>query len=287
MIFLHYTAGGLKRTADLSEIFANQSCMLVGGAPTLHTQPLELLANRGVLACAMNNSALHFQPTLWCSVDRPECFEPQILLDPRIMKFGNIAHAEIKLDGKYNGKRFYEFPNTFFYLLKDDVPWSEYLAPRREIPWYSNTLFTSIYLLYYLGIRRIVLAGSDFGTANGHMYAHTTKLTDLQTKWNTDLYDSQVHELRRMKPVFEQARLEFYDCSVNSRLKGVYEHISFEKAVELCTQGFPQQPLPPASLPHCSVYATQSIQERIAKWPGYRVVGVDEKAVAGNQTTVL
>ena len=288
MIFLHYTAGGLKRTADLSEIFRGQAAMLVGGAPSLASQPLELLARRGVLTMAMNNAALHFQPSLWCSVDRPECFEPRILLDPRIMKFANSAHADTKLDARYNNLRFTEMPNTYFYLLQDNVPWAEYLAARREVPWYSNTLFTGIYILYHLGVRRIILAGSDFGMdKNGSMYVHNTKLSALENKWNTDLYDSQVHELRRLKPVFEAAGLEFYDCSANSRLSQVYKHVSMEEAIELCLAHFPSKQLPTNELPHCSRFAHQTIQEAIARWPGYKLVGGQENNNDGPQTVVI
>ena len=196
------------------------------------------------------------------------------MLDPRIMKFGNISHAEVQLDERYRNKKYYQMPNMFFFLLEENVPWDEYLAPRRGIPWYHNTLFISIYLLYHLGVRRIVLAGSDFAVGEGgNMYAHKTNLDTLQQKWNTDLYNSQVHELRRLKPIFDRAKLEFCDCSVKSRIAQVYSHITLERAVELCLQAFPPLPVDPASLPHCSRFASKSIQERIANWPGYQVIG--------------
>lgn len=274
MIFLHYTPQGLKRTSDLTDIFAGQTAMLIGGAPTLNQQPLELLANRGILTMAMNNAALHFQPTLWCGVDHPSCYEPQILLDPRIMKFCNAWHADIALDTRYNNRVYRDMPNTFFFMLEADVPWDEYLAVWRGIPWYNNTLFSAIYLLYHLGIRRLILAGSSFSTGStGDMYVHSTTLTPLEVKWNTDLYNSQVHELRRLKPVFDRAGLEVYDCSINSRLSQVYQHITFERAIELCLESFPSKPLKSSDLPHCSKFATATIQNNIAQWPGYKLMG--------------
>lgn len=283
MIFLHYNRHGFKRTADLSDICTGQTAILVGGAPTLKQQPLELLARRGVLTLAMNNAAMHFQPSLWCGVDRPECYEPQILLDPGIMKFGNYAHADTQLDGRYDARQYLAMPNMYFYLLEDNVQWDEYLATRKAVPWYNNTLFTSIYILYHLGIRRIILAGSDFGTApDGSMYAHSTDLDNLQVKWNLDLYNSQVHELRRLKPVFDKAGLEFLDCSVNSRICQVYRKITMEQAVELCLERFPANPVDPSSLPHCSKFATVSIQDQIARWPGYKLIGGQPTEPSGN-----
>lgn len=273
MTVVHFTPTGGKIITDLTHMFHGQTALLVGGSPTLTSQPIEALSRRGVLTLAMNNAALHFQPTLWCGVDRPECFDPQILLDPRIIKFGNLAHAEVELDDRYQRKRYRQFPNMFFLVLEDNVPWDEFLAPRRGIPWYNNTLFTSICVLYQLGIRRIVLAGSDFAQGpNGSMYAHSTSLTPLETKWNTDLYTSLVHELRRMRPLFDRSGLEFYDCSVNSRLEPTYTKLTMEQAVAMCLDRFPAAPLPPKTLPHCSKFANESIQERIARWPGYTLV---------------
>lgn len=270
MIVVHYTPAGGKVITDLSNVFYGQTAMLVGGAPTLLQQPLDMLARRGVLTMGMNNAALHFQPMLWCGVDRPDCFDPQILADPRIMKFGNLAHAEVELDDRYQRNRYRQFPNMYFLTLEDNVPWDEFLAPRRGIPWYNNTLFTSICVLYQLGVKRIILAGSDFAVgAQGTMYAHPTELTPLEVKWNIDLYTSLVYELRRMRALFERAGLEFYDCSVNSKLEPPYKKITMEQAVSMCLERFPAAPLPAGTLPHCSKFATESIRERIARWPGY------------------
>lgn len=272
MIFVHYSQDGAKRISDFTDMLSGASAVLVGGAPSLKQQPLELLQKRGVATMAMNNAAIHFRPTYWCGVDRPECYEPQIMLDPGIMKFGNISHADVKLDGRYGNKKFYQCPNTFFYIPEDGVPWDEYLAKRRCVPWYHNTLFTSIYILYHLGVRTIVLAGSDFTTSGGSMYAHNAKLDQLQTKWNTDLYDSQVAELRRLAPMFERSGLKLVDSSVNSRISQVYKKIALEEGIDLCLDQFPKTPVDPATLPHCSKFANATIQERVARWPGYTLI---------------
>ena len=268
MILIHYSQNGMKRTADLTDIYSGQTAMLVGGAPSLKTQALNLLAQRGVLTMAMNNAGMHFQSSLWCGVDRPECYDPQLMLDPRIIKLGNIAHAETQLNANYGNRKFRQLPNMYFYLLEERVPWSEFLSVRRAIPWYNNTLFTSICILYHFGVRRIILAGSDFSSG----YAHNTTLTSLEQKWNADLYNSQVHELRRFKPIFDKAGLEFLDCSANSRIAQVYKKITMEEAVELCLSSFPLVCLDSTKLPHCSKFANTTIQEQIAKWPGYKLV---------------
>ena len=269
MILVHYTPAGLKRTADIQDTLHGATCMLVGGSPSLLEQNIGLLGDRGVLSMAMNNAALHFKPTLWVSGDRPECYEPRILLDPSIMKFGIVSHAETQLDARYNNLRYHQMPNQYFYIPEDNVPWDEYLANRRSVPWYNNTLFVAIHLLYRLGVRRIILAGSDFGFQKGNVYAHKTALNTDEQKWNRDLYNSQAYELRRLKPLFDKHGLELYDSSLNSRVSQVYRHVTLEEAVAMCKTGFPAKNADPKDLPHCSKFAPPEVKEQIARWPGY------------------
>jgi hypothetical protein len=273
----------------LDGLYAGQTAMLVGGAPSLREQPIELFTQRGVITMAMNNAAVHFRPTMWVSGDRPQCYDPQIIMDPTILKFAPAAQAKVDIEDIK--RKYYNVPNILFYMQQDNVTWDEYLAQRNTVPWYNNTLFVGIHILYQLGVRRIILAGSDFGFGdNGRMYAHETALGSMEQKWNLDLYNSQVRELRLLKPVFERAGLTLMDSSKNSRVAQVYEHISLEKAVELCLDKFPPKPKDPLELPHCSKFAPESIQDRIAKWPGHQVIGAPipvVQAPEGDMQSVL
>ena len=269
MILTHFEPKGTRRPVDLNNTFAGQVAFLVGGAPSLKEQPVELLNKRGVLTMAMNNSAVHFQSSLWVSGDRPECYEPQILFDPRIMKFAPLAHSQITVEGR----KYWQMPNIYFYMFQDNVPWDEFLASRAVVPWYSNTLFVGIHILYQLGCRKIILAGSEFGfSSSGDMYAHKTNFGSLERKWNQDLYNSQVRELRMLKPIFENAGLTLMDASKNSRLSQTYQHLSLEDAVKLALKEFPDKMKDPATLPHCSKFAPDDIQKKIARWPGYQTI---------------
>ena len=267
MILFRPIQCGQHRMSDLTDLFAGQKALLMGGAPSLKEQPLELLRSRGVLTVAMNNAALHFQPDLWISSDRPECYDPIILMDPKIMKLAPIVHTEVRLGDKYASQRYADMPNMFFYLQEDGVPWSEFLDPRRGVPWYHNTLMSSIHILYQLGIRTIILGGSDFGfSPTGAAYAHNDGLTELQRKWNLDLYNGLANELRVLKPYFDQKKLRFMDCSKYSRLAQAYPHLSLEDAVAMCLEKFPRKNVDPATLPHCSNFAPTDIKRIIAGW---------------------
>jgi len=271
MIIIHHAKNGMRQVADMQNIYAGQTALLVGGSPSLREQPIHLLEQRGVLTMAMNNAAVHFRPTMWVSGDNPACYEPQILLDPTIIKFANMPHADIDVCGR----KFKNMPNMYFYMPETNVSWDEYLGIRGSVPWYNNTLFVGIHILYMLGVRRIILAGSEFGfSKEGSMYAHSTdQLGDFQKKWNLDLYNSLVRELRMLKPIFDQAGLKFMDCSKRSRISQVYDHISLESAVDLCLEGFPNEMISSNKLPHCSKFAPVPIQQRIAQWPGHHVIG--------------
>ena len=272
MILIHFTPSGMKRIADLQHTFHGSTAILVGGSPSLREQPLHLIQQRGVVTMAINNSALHFRPTMWVSGDRPECYEPRILMDGTIMKFAPVLYEGNKLETLDN-RQYRTVPNIYFYIQEDGIPWDEYLAKRQGVPWYSNTLFVGIHILYQLGFKRIILAGSDFGFGkDGAQYAHDAQLGDPEKKWNQDLYNSQVREMRMLKPVFERAGLTIMDCSKHSRLAQTYKHISMEDAVALCLKDFPSKPVAPSALPHCSKFASEGIQQRIANWPGHQTV---------------
>ena len=262
MILVHFTPTGGKRVADLQGIFQDATALLVGGAPSLKDQCINRLTERGVLTMAMNNAALHFRPNLWVSGDNPNCYDPQILKDPGIMKFAPMAQADVEIfDAPY-----YRLPNLFFYLQEPNTPWEDYLAPGPAVPWYGNTLFSAIYALYTFGIRRIILAGSDFGFGADSAYAHDANLSEDERTWNMYLYDHQVEQLRLLQPLFDNCGLTLMDCSKHSRLKGCYPHVSMDEAIELCQEDLPA-PQNPAELPHCSVYASRSIEQYLQDWP--------------------
>lgn len=272
MILIHYTPDGLQRTVDLRGIYHGSTAILVGGAPSLKEQPYKLLEQRGVLTMAINNAGLLIRPTMLISGDHPNCFDPTLLLDPTIMKIGSIMWAEVVPTLYVKDRKVRSFPNTYFYIPMEKVPWDEYLADTPAVPWYHNTLMTSIHVLYSMGIRRIILAGSDFMSGKDSDYAHGQTLGGLEKKWNLDLYNHLVKELRLLKPLFDKSGLEFIDSSKNSRLSQVYKHVKLEEAIDMALEGFPKSAVEANALPHCSKYASRDIKEKIAEWPGHKIV---------------
>jgi hypothetical protein len=263
---------GSKQINDIDNMYHGQTAILVGGAPSLREQPIHLLDKPGVLTMAMNNAALHFKPVLWCGCDNPACFAPEILFNPRILKFAPLTQADMPV----GNTKYKNMPSTLFFIQEPNVPWFSMLESRLYVPWYMNTLLSSICILYNLGIRRIILAGSDFGGGpSKEAYGHPTELGSLEMKWNTELYNSLVKELRMLKPIFDANNLTLLDCSKYSRLTPVYKHISIEEAVNMCLTDYPSTPTDTKTLPHCSKFAPTHIVDAMARWPGHVAINDD------------
>lgn len=252
MILIRFNRDGSKRLSDLTNLFEGRTVLLIGGSPSIKEQQIERIEQRGILSAAINNAAKHVKTTLWFSGDNPKCYEPQIIFDPTIIKFAPVSNHSIKIDTT----PYFHLSNLYFYMPLDDVPWNEFFAPRKEVPWFKNTLFVAINILYNLGIRRIILCGSDFAfSKDGKVYAHDTPLNEKEKSWNTAIYNYQVQELRALRPMFEKYKLELLDASKYSRLSSVYKHIDLDTAIDLCLKDFPKQPKKDSDLLHCSRFS--------------------------------
>jgi len=265
VIYSTFGNDGGRRLAYLDDVFKNTPCILMGGAPTIKDQPLALLEQRGVLSAAINNAARHFQPNLWFCADNPHCYEPQIVMDPCVMKFMSYSYHKVE-----TRRAMSEMPNTFFYITDNEVPIASMLERTRYTPFYKNTLLTAIHILYQLGVRTIILGGSDFEFGED-VYAHKDGLTDQEKVLNSRLYGSLAEELIGLKPVFDQYGLRLMDCSVKSKLGGTYETLTMKEAADLCREGFPDKMMDPEDLPHGTRFASEEMKKRLG------VIDVEEK----------
>lgn len=247
MIFRTYDQGGNLHVADLRGLYHGaKAAFLVGGAPSLREQPYRLLEQRGVLTFAMNNVGGLFRPTCMVASDEMACFDRRLLLDPTIQKFLWMAHSDKPFrmpDGSEGRLR--DIPNAFLYdavLRRRD---SSLLSDTNYLDWKRNTFFLGISVMYHLGIRTIVLAGSDFGPDDrGRDYSAGSSLTSKEKAWNEILYKYEAADMLRLKGVFDSYGLRILDSSAHSKLcppAGPYERISLEDGVSLCLEGFPAE----------------------------------------------
>lgn len=275
MIFRTFDTGGNAHVMDPKGLFRNvPAAFLVGGAPSLREQDYRLLEQRGVVTFAMNNVGSLFRPTCMVASDEPACFDRRLLLDPTIVKFMWGAYADKEVAG--TGRRFSELPNVWLYDAVVRRRDSSLLSDTNYLDWKRNTFFLGISVMYHLGIRRIVLAGSDFGSDDrGRDYSAGASLSSDEREWNNILYRYEIADMIRLKPVFDAYGLSVYDTSLHSKIRspaGPYGWIPLEKGVEMCLEGFPAEH--DTDLPHVSRLHDRSLMDRVLEGK-YTVV--DEK----------
>lgn len=292
IFFCNGTENGFRQ-ADLQGLYDGLSAWLVGGAPSLLKQNYRLLEQRGILRFGMNNvPALLPCQYMVCS-DDPRCFDRRLLLDPTICKLMNIGYAQKRVrDGESLLLR--DCPNVLFF--ETDIPHddSRLFLPTRKVNWKRNSLFLSISLMAYLGIRRIYLAGSDFGPAdrgnpddpNGQ-YSVGASLASDEREWNNLLYKYEIQDLIKLRPVFAEAGLEIVDTSASSKVSTAWRTMSIDKAVEECLRAnrFPEAHDDPKTLPHVSRLFPASLKEQVVAG---RYTVVDEKdSIYGTRPVTL
>lgn len=275
MIFRTIDEGGNVHVSDPRGLFRGvRAAFLVGGAPSLLGQPYRLLEQRGVLTFAMNNVGSLFRPTCMVASDEPACFDRRLLLDPTIMKFMWGAYRDKEIRG--TGLSFSDLPNLWLYDAVIRRRDSSLLSDKGYLDWKRNTLFLGISVMYHLGIRRIVLAGSDFGPDDrGEDYSSGASLSDDERRWNSLLYRYEIADLVRLKPVFDSYGLEICDTSARSRIcppAGPYRRMTLEEGAEACLEGFPSSH--DRDLPHVSRLHDRSLMDRVLS---SRYTVVDER----------
>lgn len=262
MIFRTYGRDGEERVSDLKGILSGPAgrvptAFLVGGAPSLRGQPYGLLSQAGVLSFSMNNAGRLFRPTHLVASDEGRCIDSRLLLDPSVVKFMWSAHAmkPVRPSGPL-AVPLRDMPSVLFFDADVRRRDSSLLHESLRLDWKRNTLFLGISVMHHLGIRRIVLAGSDFEAGTGSAsYASGPGLTPDEAAWNETLYRFEVADLVKLRPVFDDAGLEIVDTSAGSKIcrpLGPYRHATMEEGVQMCLEGFPPSFDDPSSLPHCS-----------------------------------
>jgi hypothetical protein len=276
MMFIRYDHTQTQQFVNMRNIFQGRTVILMGCAPSMANQPLHLLEQRGVLTAALNNAAIHFRPTLWFSADNPQSFEPQIIHDPTIMKFSATGYNAVEIADK----PYHELPNLYFYFQDEKIETGEMFADNVATPWYKNTMFVALSVLVHMGVKRIILGGSDLGFT-GEVYAHKTELSDEERRVNSSMYSSLVFDLHKIRDLLQQAGVEFMDCSANSKMGEHYPVISMEEAVALALEDFPKQMVPTRLLQHGTNFTGRKIKDKYKSIPNdnYDRPGVDNNGL--------
>jgi len=261
----------------LGDSYRGSAAFLVLGGPSVLDLDLDLLKQAGVLTMGINNSVKTFRPNLWLCVDNPQSFIMSTWLDPTIMKFAPLAHAEKKLFDNNTWEEsdlvVGQCPNVYYYrrnehfqanqfLLEDSFNWGNhtnlchcgYWRPDkkktgkrvRECPECGQRNFGSrsvflpaIRMLYYLGVRTVFLLGCDFKMNEGKPnYSFDQERSQGSVNGNNSSYEMLTQRFSELKPVFESMGFGVYNCNPESGLD-VFPKVAFTDAIKVATSHMP------------------------------------------------
>ena len=231
-LFYKTLKDGRNKFIDFDDICEGESCILVGGAPSLKNENLDLLRKPGVATIGINNVATLFKPTFWISGDKPDCFVKQILYDPSIIKFINWSRRANKINGQMWGT----FPNTYSYSCVENITINNFLTRGSHLAWWKNTWFIALQLAYKLGFRKVYMVGADFKISTKEQYAWETDIKEKYINMNVRLYQNAVNIMRDLIPHFSKHNFEVFNCSRTSALRADFGFLPLEEAVKKITK---------------------------------------------------
>jgi hypothetical protein len=240
-----------NRPISLEGHYGGQAAFLIASGPSLLRHDLARLNARGILTMAMNNAAAVFRPHLWVCLDAPGHFCDAIWRDPGITKFVPQGHLSSPLrvrNGRgrlvYSRETPRAMPAVFGYVRNHEFVPQRWLAEasfncghgegQRDCGGNSGSrsvMYVALRLLYYLGIRRVYLVGCDFRMADGQQnYAFAQHRTRASVASNNRLYATLNRRLLLLRPYFEAAGYQVFNCTPDSGLT-VFPHLDFAAAV--------------------------------------------------------
>lgn len=233
------------------------------GGPSYRDLDVSKLKLPGVATVGVNNASRDLDVDVAVFSDPAEKFHHGLMLDHKIMKFVPKArlkdHFRIKHLDRWHLSPFRvrDCPNVFgfernqnfepsTFLSEPSACWGvdkkalERLGNKQEKM--LNTFFLGLRVCHYLGMRRVYLVGVDFKMQRGREYAFApVSGNETRALTNENSYRIATSWCRMLKPYFEQAGFEVYNCNENSGLD-VFPYVPFDYAVQDAIGHCPQRP---------------------------------------------
>ena len=248
-----------REPLSLNGVFHNCATFLCCAGPSLASADQQRLYRRGILTCAVNNAVSVLRPNLWVIYDHPSRFVEAAFRDPGILKFlpkphlqGNLRHRNesgVLVDSKLQAKDCpcvfgYEHNNAF-----NEAVWLDEASincgqvdSEHDVQGVSggrSVMLAALKLLYVLGVRTVFLLGCDFNmssTKTNYAFDHTCSRSYI--RMNNRAYRLLSNRLSRLKPYFDEAGYQVFNCTPGSQLD-VFPFLSLEDAIEMALADFP------------------------------------------------
>lgn len=239
-----------KHTMPMGDMFRGASAFLICGGPSFAQVDKTKLSQPGVLTMGINNSMKTFRSNLWISVDDPTHFIKSVWIDPTIMKFVPLDHAEKYIFDNEKwvmmGMKVGDCPNVWYYkrnekfnakqfLWEDTFNWGNH----KDYGGGRSVMLVAIRMMFFLGIRNIFLLGADFKMDESKGYHFDQSRSKESVANNNDTFSKMINRFTELKPIFEKNGLFLYNCNPESELK-VFPFISVDDAIANCLYIMPK-----------------------------------------------
>ncbi len=217
-------------TMDLADLYHGQTLFLVLNGSSLKNFDWDKLKRPGICSFGVNNGAHGFRPQFWTCVDDPTRFMESIWRDPGILKFVPQAHFERPVwdaeQDVLSSRKVRDFPNVLGYrrnehfqaaqwLYEDTINWGNHA----QYGGGRSVMLVALRIAYLLGFRRVNLLGCDFKMDEKHHYWFDEERTATAIRNNTNSYRIMTGYFEQLRPQFERAGLQVFNCNPQSQLK--------------------------------------------------------------------
>lgn len=216
---------------------APSTLFLCCNGPSLAGVDLASLRVPGALVMAVNNGGHLIRPDLWVCVDHPTRFMGSIWEDPAILKFVPDGHGrsplwDERLDAA-SARLVRDCPGVVGYPAGKLFRPATWLTEPRVT--YGQDRFcvmlAALKLAWHLGFRRVYLLGVDWVYDHERAYFFDEDRTAEHAAQNTTLFEIIGRYLGQLRPWFERAGYEIYNCNSASGLR-VFDHCPLERALQ-------------------------------------------------------
>lgn len=167
------------------------------------------------------------------------------------MKFVPLAHRDkFVFDSdswRYTDYRACDCPNVIFFIRSDCLDIENYLSE----PWVNwgnhgslgggrSVMLAAFKILYYLGVRQVYLLGVDFDMGPDAFYHFTQGRSRAAIRGNRKLFQQLIMHFEKLKPVFQRAGFNVFNCNPDSKLE-VFPFLSMDEAIERCRKNLPAE----------------------------------------------
>ena len=245
------------REGGVANLYYGADIYLLLGGPSVLKLDLNKLNQRGIVSMAVNNAALTHRTNMFICGDPPRKFHDAIWRDPSIMCFvpetklwnemyekknnGQIRSAgeQIKYQPSVIGYRRNSFFDPETFLSEPSINFGN--SRRSDNDWEPvlSTMFSALKMCYWLGAFRVYLLGCDWEwdyKKQPYSFEMTRGVNVYAS--NNNSYRKMTPMLRALKPHFDAAGFEVYNCNIRSKLK-VFPYRSFDEAIRLSRAELP------------------------------------------------